>query len=293
MGDGDFAALVGEFLKDGALRLRRVLRHDFGVSMNPFRALQRRAERRGRGYPDWYLRYVPALRRVRAFLGAGRPIIEIGANENGLARFVAGRVIAVDISLAHLCAALASRPVLAVVADASRLPFRDGVAGVCASFDTLEHVPEARRAAFCRELVRVTAVDGAALLAFPSGAEASAAEATIRAAYARHTRGGRIRWLEEHLEAPLPDAGAVAALLAEAGAGRCTEIHENAPLWVWRGMWRVLMCGAGGRLNPLLQWGLYAVCPVLVWLPGRRHYRAVIYSLPSATVEKIARAARQ
>ena len=75
----------------------------------------------------------------------GEGIVEIGANENGYARFAKRRVIAVDIDLEHLQAARATQDVLPVQADLTQLPFAEDSVGLCVCIDTFEHIPEAAR----------------------------------------------------------------------------------------------------------------------------------------------------
>ena len=55
------------------------------------------AEKDGRGYPDWAMRYLPVVRRFGRRVFREHTVLEIGANENGIARFVETHVVAVDI----------------------------------------------------------------------------------------------------------------------------------------------------------------------------------------------------
>jgi SAM-dependent methyltransferase len=236
------------------------------------------ANKDGRGYPDWALRYAPVARALR-----GRTnglILEIGANENGLARFVACDVVAVDLSMEHLRAARAAQRVRVVAADASALPFADDAfaAGVC--MDTLEHIPANRREAVCAELVRTVTDAGVAVVAFPSGDAATRAEQAVRKAHRRYT-GGTIRWLEEHDAEGLPDpAGLAAALSRVVNDRRRVRRSRNANVFVWRAMWRVLACGWPGRGNALFQALLRFMTPVLSRAHFGTCYRSVIWVEP-------------
>lgn len=234
------------------------------------------AERDGRGYPDWALRYAPIARGLRARGALDGRVLEIGANANGLARFACTPTVSVDLDPAHLREARAVAGIRACAADIGALPFGDGTFGCVVCVDTFEHLPGAARAGAAREILRVLAPGGVAVVAFPTGAAAAAAEAGVRAAYARHTGGGRLRWLEEHAAAGLPVAAGVAADFA-AAPGAQVRVERNANLWVWAWMWRVLMCGWPGRGNAVAQAGLRAVTPLLARAHFGPCYRAVLW----------------
>ncbi|MBI1319393.1 MAG: methyltransferase domain-containing protein [Candidatus Hydrogenedens sp.] len=246
----------------------------------PGSLLRRYAEHKGRGYPDWALRYGPIVRGLTDMLRRGGPVLEIGANANGLARFAGRRVIAVDIELEQLQACRASQDVLPVRADINALPFRDAAFDAVVSVDTYEHLPSAARNGATHEILRVLRAKGTGVVTFPSGAAAVAAEATIRAEYRAYT-GNTLRWLEEHVEHGLPDADAIIADFRDAaGDTRSIALEGNANIGVWVWTWRVLMCGWPGRGNALAQ-------VLLLWLTSllaRWHrapcYRAMIWIRP-------------
>lgn len=235
------------------------------------------AEKDGRGYPDWAVRYLPILRRFRDRDWASLRILEIGANENGFARFSGARVVAVDIALTHLVAARGSQAVEPVAGDIGALPFGGDCFDVVVCLDTYEHIPAEHRKLANREILRVLRAEGLAVIGFPSGAAAFAAEGRIRASYGALT-GGTIRWLEEHVAMGLPDAGAVEKDLEEL----CGDHYEvvrtgNCSIWVWEWMWRVLMCNWPGRGNSVAQVLLRLLVPVLSRLHGGPCYRAMIW----------------
>ena len=243
--------------------------------------LRRYAEKDGRGYPDWAMRYLPVLRRFRDRPWKSQRLLEIGANENGLARFTGAPVIAIDIAPDHLKAARNAQQVLPVVADIAALPFPEGVFDTVVCMDTYEHIPESVRVTANREILRVLNSQGAAAIGFPSGAPSSEAEARVRAAYRAFTNGGTIRWLEEHVDQGLPDGEAIAADLADAAGDRFTVSRTgNATLWAWEWMWRVLMCNWPGRGNAVAQVLLRWSVPLLSRMHFGRCYRAMVWVTP-------------
>ncbi len=238
------------------------------------------AEKDGRGYPDWALRYVPIAKRLERGNLTSKTILEIGANANGLARFLkapGARIVALDVNLDSLREARATQNVLAVMADASALPFRDKTIDACVCADTYEHLPEDKRSLTGIEILRTLAGSGLAVVAFPSGANAEEAERRIRDAYRRYT-GGTIHWLEEHNIAGLPDANTVMReLTVAAGNARHVTCEKNAPIALWVWTWSVLMCGWPGRGNALFQALLRFLTPFLCRVHFGNCYRIMIW----------------
>lgn len=243
-------------------------------------ALRAQAERDGRGYPDWAMRYLPVLRRWKNRNFNQDRILEIGANENGFARFAGAPVIALDVSLQHLQAARRMQNIHAVVADATALPFADHRFDICVCMDTFEHIPKEKHADAAGEIARVLRADGVGVIAFPSGDAALRAETRIRAEYARLT-GRTIHWLDEHAAQGLPDAETIRCLF-ERHTGNTHAVHAegNASLWIWVWMWRVLMCQWPGRGNALAQIVLRWLTPVLSRCHRPPCYRAAIWLTP-------------
>jgi len=238
------------------------------------------AEKDGRGYPDWAMRYLPVLRRFGRQDWQAQRILEIGANENGFARFTGAQCIAIDIEREQLVAARDAQNVIPVVADIGALPFPDGLFDTVICMDTYEHIREEHRHAANREIIRVLHPEGTAVIGFPSGEGAFAAETRIRAAY-RALTGGAIRWLEEHVAMGLPDADGVCEDLAGvAGAHYTVAVTGNASLWAWEWMWRVLMCNWPGRGNSVFQVLLRWFVPILSRMHGGACYRAILWVTP-------------
>jgi hypothetical protein len=244
------------------------------------RRLRRYAEKDGRGYPDWAMRYLPILRRFPGRPWRSQRLLEVGANENGLARFTGASVVAIDIAHDHLKAARASQSVLPVVADIGALPFRDDAFDAVVCMDTYEHIPKSHRESANTEILRVMESDGIAAIGFPSGEASSAAETRVRDTYRRLT-GGTIRWLEEHVDMGLPDSAEVVGHLETlASPNHKVERTGNASLWAWEWMWRILMCNWPGRGNALAQVALRCSVPVLSRMHFGTCYRAMIWIVP-------------
>lgn len=242
--------------------------------------LRRYAEKDGRGYPDWAMRYAPIVRRLNHSGAAAGRVLEIGANENGLSRFLGQRVVAVDLERSHLEAARSSQDVLPVVASIDQLPFQDDAFDVCASLDTFEHIPSRSRTDAAREMARVMRETGSAVVTFPSGPGAEAAEREIREGYAAHC-GGKLRWLEEHAEEGLPDPGPIFIQFQRSlNDTHRISVSKNANLRVWRWMWRVLICGWPGRGNSIFQVLLRLLTPLLVRVHAGACYRVMVWVEP-------------
>jgi len=238
------------------------------------------AEKDGRGYPDWRMRYGPVIRRLHPHPQEGESIVEIGANEAGFARFAGTRTIIMDFARPHLDAARGAQPVIPVQADIARLPFADGSVAVLVCLDTLEHLPAAARQDAVGEIVRCLSPGGRAVIAFPSGDAAMGAEQRIRDDY-RRAAGQSLRWLEEHAEYGLPDADAMLAAFEHALPPSHTATlawNANAAVWIW--MWRVMMCGWPGRGNAIAQVILRVLTPVLARCHFGKCYRAMIWLEP-------------
>jgi SAM-dependent methyltransferase len=85
--------------------------------------------------------------------GNGRYLAELAR------RGLRGHLIGADLSFGMLAAARSQAPAASLIAaDASRLPLRDGVAGLTLAMHMLYHVPDAMAAA--RELRRITRPGG-------------------------------------------------------------------------------------------------------------------------------------
>jgi len=239
------------------------------------------AEKDGRGYPDWAVRYVPLVRGLRKRGARFDRVLEIGANENGLARFADTNVIAVDVNMRSLRAARDTQRVQPVAADMAALPFRDNTFDICVSVDTFEHANDETRRRALVEMLRVLVLTGVGAVTFPSGDAAARAEERIRHAYRQYT-AAEIRWLEEHLEHGLPEAEEMEQLARRlAGDARPIRREKNANVRAWSWMWRVLMCGWPGRGNALCQVILRWMTPFLTRAHFGTCYRTIVWLEPT------------
>ncbi len=154
-------------------------------------------------------------------------ILDVGGRTGLLRQFLpADRIVLVDLEVS-------GEPEL-VLGDGSALPFRSGSFDVVAAFDTLEHVPVERRAAFVSECARVS--KSWVYLAGPYRAlEVDEAEELLRAFLAQKL-GMTHRFLEEHRREGLPDRGAVEEALRGAGMRVASIGHGNLERWL------ALMC---------------------------------------------------
>ena len=240
------------------------------------------AEKDGRGYPDWAYRYLPLLRTLRKHglhLHHLR-ILEVGANENGFARFAGVPVIAADLSHKHLRAARDVQCVNPVAADIGSLPFARASFDLCVCVDTFEHLKAAVRLKALGELIDLLKPDGTAIITFPCGEGARAAEALIRREY-KDSTGRTLRWLEEHEETGLPETETLCQFAGDiAGPSRSIRVEKNTPLWLWKWSWRILMCGWPGRGNSAAQALLRILTPLLSRCHWGECYRAIIWIEP-------------
>ena len=240
-------------------------------------ALRAYANKDGRGYPDWALRYAPIARGLSH--AANARIVEIGANQASFARFTGTTTLLIDLDRAALVAARAVSSARAIVADATSLALPDACCDAVLCIDTLEHIPEALRDTVLREIVRVLKPSGIAVISFPSGSAATDAEARIRDAYFQST-GDHLRWLEEHAAEGLPNVERVVSTFAAAAPRRAVKVEPNANIRVWEWIWRVMIGGWPGRGNAIAQVLLRVVTPLLTRIHVGTCYRTMIWLQP-------------
>lgn len=141
--------------------------------------LGRRLESAAEGDPDVlpvlsYPENAPVVAGLAADLEG--LVLDAGCGPNPVVSVLLGRdsrrrIVVLDIGLgtvrlARTKATDVGVPVLAVVADLEALPFRDGAFDVSVCQDTIEHVPDDRKAV--AELARVVRTSGRVILATPN-----------------------------------------------------------------------------------------------------------------------------
>lgn len=234
------------------------------------------AEREGRGYPDWALRYMPIAKHLAPYHHDGDTTIEIGANACGYQRFSNARVIAVDYALSHLQEARQGGAAWVVQADIAHLPFADDAAHILVCADTFEHLPKDIRPKAAKEIARVLNRRGAAAITFPSGDAAARAEANVQAEHESQT-GRRLPWWDEHAECGLPNPEDI---VDHFGDGHRVEAKWINAIETWQWAWRVLLNNWPGRGNALAQVWLYWRAPRLARKHDGECYRAAIFLEP-------------
>ncbi len=121
-----------------------------------------------------------------------------------------------------------------VLGDGSRLPFADDSVDVLVTFDTLEHVPPARRRDFVAECARVAR--RWVVIAGPyQSPEVDEAERLL-ATFIEEKLEQEHRYLAEHATNGLPDRAETEGALASAGAEVLSIGHANLERWL------ALMC---------------------------------------------------
>lgn len=164
---------------------------------------------------DHYGRYRLAAEVVTAV--GGRAVLDVGGGPGSLQAFLHdAEVIACDASAPSFWHEAAPSLVLG---DGAALPFRDDAFDVVVTLDTLEHVPEERRATLLAECARVSRgwVLAVCPCATPGVADADAALLS----YVRRKLGEEfdtVGVLTEHLTFGHPDPDAVEGALRAAGA---------------------------------------------------------------------------
>ncbi len=180
---------------------------------------------------DQYQRYrlvSDLVDRFRGERGSGAlDILDVGGRTALVRQFLPqDRVVLVDMERSD-------EPGL-ILGDGSALPFRSRSFDVVAAFDTLEHVPPARRTAFVAECARVS--KGWIFLAGPYRApEVDEAEELLQGFLAQKL-GLEHRYLEEHRTNGLPERSTVEEELRAAGWRVASIGHGNLERWL------ALMC---------------------------------------------------
>jgi SAM-dependent methyltransferase len=159
------------------------------------------------------VRYEPVVELVR--LSAAQTVLEVGAGDEGLARWLGGErsVTAVDAVFSRLPAA-GER----VVADARRLPFGDAQFDVVVALDLLEHIRAEDRGKVVSELARTAR--RLLVVGCPTGAAALELDRRLARMLDRRGETYAGSWLEDHLANGFPEAAELKAALKPYGQVR-------------------------------------------------------------------------
>jgi hypothetical protein len=174
---------------------------------------------------DQYQRYrlvADILKEVRP-KGRKLSILDVGGRTALLRQFLPkDDVTAVDLETSD-------EPNL-VLGDGARLPFQDGSFDVVAGFDTLEHVPPARRAAFVDECARVASRWVVLIGPYASKRVNEAEERLVD--FLREKLKTEHRYLNEHRSYGLPSLGRVQRTLHKHGLETACIGQGNLDRWL-------------------------------------------------------------
>lgn len=174
---------------------------------------------------DQYQRYRLVSDLLRQLRGSGAPlrVLDVGGRTAVLRDFLPdARIELVDME-ANAVSGL-------VLGDGSRLPFKDAAFDAVCAFDTLEHVPPARREAFVAECRRVAR--SWVILAGPYAAPRVEEAEQVLQNFLERKLGQRHRYLDEHLHHGLPLRAAVESQLQALGARTTSIGHGNLDRWL-------------------------------------------------------------
>jgi O-antigen/teichoic acid export membrane protein len=215
---------------------------DLGWAQRAFRLAVVRVLR-----PYLKTRYAGVMSYIRRQGAAPSGILEAGSGSVGMGVFYSGPFTGLDVNFWGPRLGGMAR----VKGDSRDMPFSRGQFDLAVSLDMLEHLRPSDRQRVIREMIRVSR--RGIVIGFPSGRNARSAELQVRSAIdlelARLTPGSRAykktvarnRYLFEHLEAPLPEADEVVAMIDHElkAAGRQARIVRRGNERL--GWWSLLM----------------------------------------------------
>jgi ubiquinone/menaquinone biosynthesis C-methylase UbiE len=108
------------------------------------------------GIDDWQ-RYASVTQQIKAFDDAPVAVLDVGGGSGIIREFLDSRryhLYVLDINIQALTEINDLR-LGTVVGDGCRLPFKEGSFDIVICVDSLEHVPDSRKVAYCCELKRV------------------------------------------------------------------------------------------------------------------------------------------
>jgi GT2 family glycosyltransferase len=158
------------------------------------------------------------------------------------------------------------------------LPFVDGAFDIVAAHDTLEHVPATARAAFLRELLRVSR--GHVILNGPVYDPQTARVERVIARLQERLGLGENIFLGEHIRMGLPERRNIEAFLEEAGTSWTSIPNGHLGVWLGGGVLKDLALALfpTGELTDLVDHVLNS-SPVLRAVGGRSYREAYVIAV--------------
>ena len=151
---------------------------------------------------DVEVRYRAVTRALKPLVPKGASILEVGAGEVSIGKYLGRRTTAVDVAFDSRRNSHTEK----IQASVCSLPFPDRAWDVVCSIDMLEHIPPSQRPQAIREMVRVGRKVVA--LAMPVG-EAAYRHDLHTNEYYIHEHGSPHRFAREHVEFGLPDRAGI------------------------------------------------------------------------------------
>jgi ubiquinone/menaquinone biosynthesis C-methylase UbiE len=107
---------------------------------------------------DQWQRYACVVQEIKNLGALPVSILDVGAGKDFIREFINTTDINVHILDINVNALITikDRNIRAVAGSGCHLPFKDESFDIVTSLDSLEHIPDAKKAAYCRELKRVT-----------------------------------------------------------------------------------------------------------------------------------------
>jgi hypothetical protein len=182
---------------------------------------------------DGAVRYSTAVRVIKTHGNPKSSILEVGSGSVGITLFLPRPVTGYDVDftgpdLGYLKQVRGS-------GDMPSLPFADASFDFVLAMDMLEHVPPEARAPMLRELVRVAR--SWLVVSVPCGAIAEDYDRRLHQWFQARL-GTDHRWLREHFDVGLPEAGQIEAQIRQSVANGTSydlavEDNFNVGLWLW------------------------------------------------------------
>jgi SAM-dependent methyltransferase len=183
--------------------------------------------------PDYWLRYAGVINSLEMFCH-DKPfrLLEVSSGRGGIASFLGlpdAQVCLVDQTV-DILAARHSTSAWRVCADGCVLPFADRSFDIVVSVDTVEHIPQPRRAAFLEELKRIArwgVIITCPLVSEDGRFQARKTDLCLQEELRERNRKVP-RWLEEHIDRGHPSVEELLGSLE----GAVVKGSQNCESWL-------------------------------------------------------------